>query len=62
MPFLAHLHDFIASYGYFAVFVIVGLESAGVPMPGDRLHTSVALDFNADHNFDALPDLLAPEP
>jgi hypothetical protein len=31
---------------------------SGVPMPGDRLHTSVTLEFDATHNFDALPDLL----
>jgi membrane protein DedA with SNARE-associated domain len=35
MPFLQHLHDFIATYGYFAVFFVVCLESAGVPMPGE---------------------------
>src|ERR1700723_3441495 len=43
MPFLAHLHDFISTYGYFAVFVIVGLESAGVPMPGETALVSAAI-------------------
>jgi membrane protein DedA with SNARE-associated domain len=35
MSFLSHLHDIIATYGYVAVFVIVMLESAGIPMPGE---------------------------
>jgi len=43
MPFLHHLHEFIASYGYVAVFVIVALESAGVPMPGETALVSAAI-------------------
>ena len=43
MPFLHHLHDFISTYGYFAVFVIVALESAGVPMPGETALVSAAI-------------------
>jgi membrane protein DedA with SNARE-associated domain len=35
MPFIHHLHAFIATYGYFAVFLLVALESAGVPAPGE---------------------------
>ena len=33
--FLDSLHQFVAHYGYFAVFVLVALESAGVPLPGE---------------------------
>ena len=43
MPFLHHLHDFISTYGYFAVFVIVFLESAGVPMPGETALVSASI-------------------
>jgi membrane protein DedA with SNARE-associated domain len=43
MSFLTHLHDFVANYGYFAVFIIVGLESAGVPMPGETALVSAAI-------------------
>ena len=43
MSFLSHLHDFIAAYGYFAVFVIVALESAGVPMPGETALVTAAI-------------------
>ena len=43
MPFLHHLHEFISTYGYLAVFIIVGLESAGVPMPGETALVSAAI-------------------
>ena len=29
------IDDLISSYGYYAVFVIVGLESIGIPLPGE---------------------------
>jgi membrane protein DedA with SNARE-associated domain len=40
---LHHVHDFIANYGYFAVFVIVGLESSGLPVPGETALVSAAI-------------------
>jgi len=43
MPFVHHLHAFIAHYGYFAVFGLVALESAGVPMPGETALVSAAV-------------------
>lgn len=43
MPFLHHLHGFISHYGYFAVFFLVALESAGVPMPGETALVSAAV-------------------
>src|ERR1700690_112373 len=43
MPFLPHLHGFIEHYGYFAVFLVVALESAGVPMPGETALVSAAV-------------------
>jgi len=43
MPFLSHMHAFIAHYGYFAVFFLVALESAGVPMPGETALVSAAV-------------------
>ena len=30
-----HLQHVLATYGYFAVFAVVGLESLGVPIPGE---------------------------
>ena len=35
MHIIAHLHEFVATYGYLAVLVVVMLESAGVPLPGE---------------------------
>ena len=43
MSFVSYLHDLIANYGYFAVFVIVALESAGVPMPGETALVTAAI-------------------
>ncbi|RBP11914.1 membrane protein DedA with SNARE-associated domain [Roseiarcus fermentans] len=37
------LQAYLASYGYLAVFVIVGLESAGVPMPGETVLVAAAI-------------------
>src|SRR5208283_2006144 len=35
MSFVHNLHEYVATYGYLAIFAIVGLESAGIPMPGE---------------------------
>ena len=43
MSLLDQLHPLIAHYGYFAVFVLVALESAGVPMPGETALVSAAV-------------------
>lgn len=45
MSFLHELPvtDLIASYGYLAVFVVIALESAGVPMPGETILISSAV-------------------
>jgi len=43
MPFFHYLQDFVASYGYFAVFAIVAAESAGVPLPGETTLVSAAV-------------------
>jgi len=31
----AHIQDYVASFGYFAVFLLIFLESLGVPLPGE---------------------------
>jgi membrane protein DedA with SNARE-associated domain len=43
MPFAEHLSEFVASYGYWAVIILVGLESAGVPLPGETALVSAAV-------------------
>lgn len=32
---LLPVEHFVGSYGYWAVFIIIGLESAGIPLPGE---------------------------
>ncbi len=38
-----HLHEYIATYGYLAVFAIVAMESAGIPMPGETVLVTAAI-------------------
>src|ERR1700761_4903601 len=40
---LPHLEHFVATYGYFAVFLIVAMESAGIPMPGETVLVTAAI-------------------
>jgi membrane protein DedA with SNARE-associated domain len=43
MDLAHHLHGYLATYGYFAIFVIVGMESAGIPMPGETVLVAAAI-------------------
>jgi membrane protein DedA with SNARE-associated domain len=43
MHILQHLHQFVADYGYLAVMLLVGLESAGVPLPGETALVTAAV-------------------
>ena len=43
MHFLPELQPYISTYGYLAIFVIVALESAGVPMPGETVLVASAV-------------------
>jgi membrane protein DedA with SNARE-associated domain len=43
MHLVEHLRDFVAHYGYWAVILLVGLESAGVPLPGETALVSAAV-------------------
>src|SRR5271155_2317525 len=43
MHIFHQLHQFVAAYGYFAVILLVGLESAGVPLPGETALVSAAV-------------------
>jgi len=46
------IEGFIATYGYWAVFLVVGLESAGLPLPGEITLVSAALLAAATHQLD----------
>jgi membrane protein DedA with SNARE-associated domain len=43
MDIVQHLHEYLVAYGYLAIFVIVCLESAGVPMPGETALVAAAI-------------------
>ena len=43
MELVHNLHGYIATYGYFAILVIVGMESAGIPMPGETVLVASAI-------------------
>lgn len=47
----AFLHDAIAHYGYWAVLGFVGLESAGIPLPGETVLVSAAIYAGTTHNL-----------
>ena len=42
----------IAGYGYYAVFLVIVLESAGVPMPGETVLVSAAIFAGTKHGLD----------
>lgn len=46
-----HLHSWINDYGYEAVFVLVGLESIGVPIPGETALITAALYAATTHHL-----------
>jgi len=43
MHFFSDLSGFFSTYGYLAIFVVVALESAGVPMPGETVLVASAV-------------------
>ena len=54
MEFLdgALVHHIIVTYGYAAVFLIVMLESAGIPLPGETILVSAAAYAGSRHTLD----------
>ena len=43
---------FVANYGYLAIFTVVMLESAGVPLPGETILVSAAAYAGHKHSLD----------
>jgi membrane protein DedA with SNARE-associated domain len=48
----AWIHHILASYGYAAIMVIVMLESAGIPLPGETTLVSAAIYSGTHHVLD----------
>lgn len=44
----------VAAYGYYAVFLVIMLESAGVPMPGETVLVSAAIYAGKTHGLDII--------
>jgi membrane protein DedA with SNARE-associated domain len=45
---LTHL---LSTYGYFAVFLFIGIESLGIPFPGETMLITAAVYAGATHNL-----------
>ncbi len=43
MDVVHNLHEYLATYGYLAIFAVVGMESAGIPMPGETILVAAAI-------------------
>lgn len=54
-----HLIPWIDQYGYWVLALVVGLESAGVPLPGETLLVSAAAYAAAVHRLDIFHVILA---
>ena len=51
--------NLVSHYGYLAVLVIVGLESTGVPLPGETTLVGAALYAGATHNLNIVGVVIA---
>jgi membrane protein DedA with SNARE-associated domain len=45
------LDNLLASYGYLAVFTLVGIESLGIPLPGETLLITAGIYAGATHHL-----------
>lgn len=48
----AHITTILSTYGYYAVFLVVMLESAGIPMPGETVLVTAAIYASTKHQLD----------
>jgi membrane protein DedA with SNARE-associated domain len=46
-----NVHDLLSQYGYAAVFVLVGLESLGVPLPGETILIAAGIYAGTTHKL-----------
>ncbi len=53
------LQQFLATYGYFAVFVFVAIESIGIPFPGETMLLVAAIDAGKTHQLSIVLIILA---
>lgn len=48
---LPTVHHLIATYGYYGVALVIGLESMGIPLPGETILVSTAIYAGTTHNL-----------
>ncbi|GAC1580646.1 MAG: hypothetical protein NVS3B18_14290 [Candidatus Dormibacteria bacterium] len=51
--------DFLGRFGYAAVFAFVGIESLGIPFPGETMVIAAALYAGATHNLNIIGVIVA---
>jgi membrane protein DedA with SNARE-associated domain len=51
--------DFLGRFGYAAVFAFVGIESLGIPFPGETMLIAAALYAGATHNLNIIGVIVA---
>ena len=56
----ASAQHLVGQYGYGAIFVIVMLETAGIPMPGETILVSAAVYAGTRHALDIRWVIAAP--
>jgi hypothetical protein len=53
LHFTGHeLNHLLSVYGYWAVMLFVGLESIGMPMPGETMLIAASIDAGTTHDLD----------
>ena len=53
------LQQFLTTYGYFAVFLFVAIESIGIPFPGETMLLVAAIDAGKTHQLSIVLVILA---
>ena len=51
------LHHFLSEYGYWALALMIGLESMGVPLPGETV--LVMASMHAGHRGESIAPVIA---
>src|SRR5260370_15203755 len=55
----ADLQHFLSTYGYWAVFFFVAIESTGIPLPGETMLLLAAIDAGITHQLSILLVIVA---
>ncbi|HTI15745.1 MAG TPA: DedA family protein [Dictyobacter sp.] len=56
--FVINVGQLLATYGYWAVFIFVGIESIGIPFPGETMLLVSSITAGTTHQLSIVPILL----